>query len=155
MELGLYSIEVSKNEKTLPEYLKDPMPKLQNGAEFRTFQNNRYLFCAISGKLYLSGSNIKLSQHVFEMHDIYCLTTSRITQCSQWFSQIPFQISSILCIYNYHTSAFITRSLYNFYSIFEGQKRFLRSFFHKILTRLVFKSSFKSKAGYSGAHTVF
>ena len=75
-------IEVSKNEKYLPEYLKDPMPKLQNGAEFRTFQNNRYLFCAISGKLYLSGSNIKLSQHVFEMHDIYCLKT-RITQCSQ------------------------------------------------------------------------
>ena len=37
-------IEVSKNEKYLPEYLKDPMPKLQNGAEFRTFQNNRYLF---------------------------------------------------------------------------------------------------------------
>ena len=99
--VGLFSVEVSKNGKPLPEYLKDPMPKLQNGAEFRTFQNNRYLFCAISGKLYLSGSNIKLSQHVFEMHDIYCLTTSRITQCSQSFSQIPFQISSILCIFNY------------------------------------------------------
>ena len=66
----------------IPEYLKDPMPKLQNCAEFRSFQNNRYLFCAISGKLYLPGSNIKLSQHVFEMHDIYCLKT-RITQCSQ------------------------------------------------------------------------
>jgi hypothetical protein len=70
------------------------MPKLQNGAEFRTFQNNRYLFCAISGQLYLSGSSIKLSQHVFEMHDIYCLTT-KITQWSQKISQIVLQLSSI------------------------------------------------------------
>ena len=34
----------------------------------------------------------------------------------------------------YCTRAFITRSLYTFYPIFEGQKRFLRSFFRKILT---------------------
>ena len=34
----------------------------------------------------------------------------------------------------YHTHKIITRGLYTFYPIFEGQKRFLRSFFHKILT---------------------
>ena len=34
----------------------------------------------------------------------------------------------------YRTRAIITRGLYIFYPIFEGQKRFLRSFFHKILT---------------------
>ena len=34
----------------------------------------------------------------------------------------------------YRTHAIITRGLYTFYPIFEGQKRFLRSFFCKILT---------------------
>ena len=34
----------------------------------------------------------------------------------------------------YRTRAIITRGLYTFYPIFEGQKRFLRSFFCKILT---------------------
>ena len=89
----------------IPEYLKDPMPKLQNCAEFRSFQNNRYLFCAISGKLYLPGSNIKLSQHVFEMHDIYCLTT-RITQNNAvnyffkfHFKFHPFQVSLTILLH--------------------------------------------------------
>ena len=35
---------------------------------------------------------------------------------------------------NYRTRAIITRGLYTFYPIFEGQKHFLRSFFRKILT---------------------
>ena len=34
----------------------------------------------------------------------------------------------------YRTCAIITLSLYKFYPIFEGQKHFLRSFFHKIQT---------------------
>ena len=34
----------------------------------------------------------------------------------------------------YHMRAIIPRGLYTFYPIFEGQKRFLRSFFRKILT---------------------
>ena len=53
----------------------------------------------------------------------------------------------------YRTRAIITSGLYTFYPIFEGQKRFLRSFFRKILT--LFKSGFKSRAGYSGACTVY
>ena len=35
---------------------------------------------------------------------------------------------------NYITRAIITRGLYTFYPIFEGQKHFLRSFFRKFLT---------------------
>ena len=35
---------------------------------------------------------------------------------------------------DYRTRAIITRGLYTFYPIFEDQKRFLRSFFGKILT---------------------
>ena len=94
------------------------MPKLQNGAEFRTFQNNRYLFCAISGQLYLPGSNIKLSQHVFEMHDIYCLTT-KITQWSQIITQILLQFSSIqsqfywVSIFFFHHQVFLQEQLLN------------------------------------------
>ena len=34
----------------------------------------------------------------------------------------------------YRTRAIITHGLYTFYPIFEGQKRFLRSFLCKILT---------------------
>ena len=34
----------------------------------------------------------------------------------------------------YRTRAIITRGLYTFYLIFEDQKRFLRSFFRKIMT---------------------
>ena len=37
-------------------------------------------------------------------------------------------------LYNYRMRAIITRGLYIFYSILEGQNGFLRSFFHKILT---------------------
>jgi hypothetical protein len=53
--------------------------------------------------------------------------------------------------------AIITRGLYTFYPIFEGQKRFLKElFFVKFwpYVWLVFKSGFKSRAGYSGARTV-
>ena len=35
--------------------------------------------------------------------------------------------------YLYRTRAIITHGLYTFYPIFEGQNRFLRSFFRKIL----------------------
>jgi hypothetical protein len=57
--------------------------------------------------------------------------------------------------HKYHTSAFITRGLY---SLFEVQKRFFKGiFFLKfwLYVWLVFKSGFESRAGYSGARTVF
>ena len=50
----------------------------------------------------------------------------------------------------------ITRGLYTFYPIFEDQKHFLRSFFFvefRPYVRLVFRSGFKSRAGYSGVRT--
>ena len=55
----------------------------------------------------------------------------------------------------YCTRAIITRGLYIFYPIFEGQKRFLRSLFIEFCSYvwLVFKSGLKSRAGYNGAHT--
>ena len=57
----------------------------------------------------------------------------------------------------YRSRAIITRGLYTFYPIFEGQKRFLGAFFVKFwpYVWLVFKSGFKSRAGYSGARTVY
>jgi hypothetical protein len=49
-------------------------------------------------------------------------------------SQILTLIIRFWFFLNYRMRAIITRSLYTFYPIFEDQKRFLRSFFRKILT---------------------
>ena len=56
-----------------------------------------------------------------------------------------------------HTRAFITRGLYTFYPLCEVQKRFFQgAFFLNVwpYVWLVFKSGFKSRAGYDGARTV-
>ena len=65
---------------------------------------------------------------------------------------------------SYRTRAIITRGLYTFYPIFEGQKRVFKELFSQNsdlmygltygAAGLVFKSGFKSIAGYSGARTV-
>ena len=57
----------------------------------------------------------------------------------------------------YRTRAIITRGLYTFYPIFEGPKRFLRSFFRKILTLCMvsIQERFQIKSrNYGGARTV-
>ena len=49
-------------------------------------------------------------------------------------SQILTLIIRFWFFLSYRMRAIITRGLYTFYPIFEDQKRFLRSFFRKILT---------------------
>ena len=58
----------------------------------------------------------------------------------------------------YRTRAIIIRGLYNFYHIFEVHFFVLKGFFFGKFCPyvwLVFKSGFKSRAGYSGAGTVY
>ena len=58
---------------------------------------------------------------------------------------------------SYRTRAIITRGLYTFYPVFKVQNRFFKGlFFLKFwpYVWLVFKSGFKSRAGYNGARTV-
>ena len=51
-----------------------------------------------------------------------------------------------LLFFNYRTRAIINRGLYTFYPTFERQKRFLRSFFSKVLT-LFIQERFQIKSG--------
>ena len=57
------------------------------------------------------------------------------------------------------TRAIITHGLYTFYPLFDVKNVFSRSFLLEILAfcmiSIQFKSGFKSRAGYHGAHTVY
>ena len=99
----------------------------------------------------------------------YCLAWVYTVQAAVWFMvnivgsfDILFRFFSYFydlhkCLVIYRTCAIITRGLYTFYPIFEGLKCFFTgAFFVKFWTYvwLVFKSGFKSRAGYSGVPTV-
>ena len=84
------------------------------------------------------------------------LSRNMLSLCHLFF-EVQSQIETGLVLFTqwlfiYRTRAIITRGLYTFNPIFEVQKRFLSSFFIKFwpYVRLVFKS----RAGYSGAHTI-
>ena len=68
------------------------------------------------------------------MLDCDILDSSQLTETFQFLFVLTFTFKTENLQYEYRTRAIITRGLYTFYPIFEGQTRFLRSFFHKILT---------------------
>ena len=68
------------------------------------------------------------------------------------FSLLLYFLYKYFFLFIYRTSAIIIRGLYTFYPIFEGQKRFLRSFFCKILTLCTV--SIQAQVINSSAHTV-